>query len=89
MDSLDAYVAATGRNVTVLPPGQVFAYDWHRVRCMTNSLGSHVSISVSNSTTMSACTHTTLEAQSDYSVQQPSPVERNLPSQARLRDGEG
>lgn len=32
MDSLDAYVAATGRNVTVLPPGQVFAYDWHRVR---------------------------------------------------------
>jgi hypothetical protein len=32
MDSLDAYIAATGRNVTVLPPGQVFAYDWHRVR---------------------------------------------------------
>lgn len=32
MDSLDAYVAATGRNVTVLPPGRVFAYDWHRVR---------------------------------------------------------
>jgi hypothetical protein len=32
MDSLDAYAAATGRNVTVLPPGKVFAYDWHRVR---------------------------------------------------------
>lgn len=32
MDSLDAYAAATGRNVTVLPPGTIFAYDWHRVR---------------------------------------------------------
>lgn len=32
MDSLDSYAAATGRNVTVLPPGKIFAYDWHRVR---------------------------------------------------------
>lgn len=36
MDSLDAYVAATGRNVTVLPPGKIFAYDWHRVRIHTS-----------------------------------------------------
>jgi len=32
LGSLEAYNAATGRNVTVLPPGQVFAYDWHKVQ---------------------------------------------------------
>lgn len=32
LGSLETYIAATGRNVTVLPPGQVFAYDWHKVQ---------------------------------------------------------
>jgi hypothetical protein len=31
MESLEEYVASTGKNVTVLPPGQIFAFDWHKV----------------------------------------------------------
>ena len=31
MECLESYNAATGRNVTVLQPGTIFAYDWHKV----------------------------------------------------------
>ena len=30
MEATEAYSRNTGRNVTVLPPGLVFAYNWHQ-----------------------------------------------------------